>query len=190
MISEKIVLLIKENAKLLTNRLLQDLYAREETIHYRNLDRDLLYQRVYDVYSRLDAWLQGNKVKGEVRNHYIDLGRQRYHEEIPLEETVMALMLIKRHLWLFVNESNFLDSSFLLNQALEFNNRVVLFFDRAIYFTTIGYMDEMAKEKEEATRSFTSRFWHKKVPARSVQREPDTRPKGTPHEDMPGKTHQ
>jgi hypothetical protein len=163
MISEKLVTLIKDNAKLLTGRLLEDLYSREETKNYRKLDRQTLYHRVFDVYDRLDAWLLGNKVKGEVRNHYIELGRQRFHEEIPLEETLMALMLIKRHLWLFVIENNFLDSSFFLNQALEFNNSVVLFFDRAIYFTTIGYLDEMSKQKEEPSQSFLSKMIHGKT---------------------------
>lgn len=65
----------------------------------------------------------------------------------------MALMLIKRHLWLYVMENNFLDSSFLLNQALEFNNAVVLFFDRAIYFTTTGYMDELSRKMEQEKKA-------------------------------------
>jgi hypothetical protein len=165
MISEKLVALIKDNAKLLTKRLMEDLYSREETRNYRKLDKQTLYHRVFDVYNRLDAWLEGNKVKGEIRNHYIDLGRQRFHEGIPLEETVMALMLIKRHLWLFVSENNYLDSSFMLNQALEFNNRVVLFFDRAIYFTTIGYLDEMGKAKADTPQSFLSKIPRKKTSA-------------------------
>ncbi len=153
MVSEKLVSLIKDHAKLLTERLITDLYAREETKSYRKLDRQTLYHRVFDVYSRLDAWLQGNKVKGEVREHYMALGRQRFHEDIPLEETLMALMLIKRHLWLYVMENNFLDSSFLLNQALEFNNAVVLFFDRAIYFTAIGYLDELSRKMEDEKKA-------------------------------------
>jgi len=117
---------------------------------------------VFDVYSRLDSWLEGNKVKGEVRDHYLKLGSQRYHEGIPLSDVVMALMLIKRHLWLYVMEQNFFDSSFQLMQALEFNNRVVLFFDRAIYFTTIGYEMEQAKSSGESEESMFRRFFGKK----------------------------
>jgi hypothetical protein len=145
MISEKIVSRIKENASILTSRLIQDLLSREETRSYRNLDRDTLSRRVFDVYSRLDAWLLGDKSRGEIRNHYMDLGSQRFQEDIPLEETLMALMLIKRHLWLYVQEQNFFDSTFMFHQALEFNNRVVLFFDKAIYYTAMGYQDELLK---------------------------------------------
>ena len=145
MISEKLVNRIQEHASELTNRLIEDLLSREETRSYRTLDRDTLYRRVFDVYSRLDAWLSGDKAKGEIRNHYMELGRQRFREDIPLEEAVMVLMLIKRHLWLYVQEGNFFDSTFMFHQALEFNNRVVLFFDRAIYFTTMGYQDELLR---------------------------------------------
>lgn len=145
MISEKIVAIIEENADTLTNRLCKDLLSREETKGYQKLNKDLVYERVYDVYSRLEWWLQGDKRKGEIRDHYMKLGIQRFHEDIPLSDVVMALLLIKRHLWLFVQETNFFDSSFQLMQALEFNNRVVLFFDRAIYFTCVGYENEEKK---------------------------------------------
>jgi len=39
-----------------------------------------------------------------------------------------------------------LDSAYELNQALEMNNNVVYFFDRAIYYVTIGYEEEMLKD--------------------------------------------
>jgi hypothetical protein len=58
-------------------------------------------------------------------------------------------MLIKRHLWLYVQEQQFFDSTYELYQALELNNKVVLFFDRVIYLVTMGYEDELRKEKGE-----------------------------------------
>jgi hypothetical protein len=173
MISEKIITLIKENAEVLTNRLCKDVLSRDETKNYRKLDKNLVYERVFDVYSRLDSWLEGNKVKGEVRDHYMKLGAQRYHEGIPLSDVVMTLMLIKRHLWLYVMEQNFFDSSFQLMQALEFNNRVVLFFDRAIYFTTVGYEMEQAKASGESEETVFQRFFGKKQRSGEVKLHPD-----------------
>lgn len=41
--------------------------------------------------------------------------------------------------WLKVLAEGLLDTVLDLNQALELSNRVVLFFDRAIYYTTVGY---------------------------------------------------
>ncbi len=161
MISEKMVTLIKENADELAKRLCKDLLSREETKSYRKLNEDIVYERVFDVYNRLDSWLQKDKSKGEIRDHYIALGKKRFSEGIPLTEVVMALMLIKRHLWLYVLEKHFFDSSYEFQQALEFNNRVVLFFDRAIYFATMGYEKELRKAAEKAEGGFFSRLLKK-----------------------------
>lgn len=148
MISEKMVSKVKENADVLAGRLVNELLNREETKSYRKLNRNSLYERIFGVFNNLDAWLSGDKNKGEIRNHYSTLARKRFHEGIPLDELLMAFMLIKRHLWIYVQEQHFFDSTFVCNQALEFNNRVVLFFDKASYFSTKGYLEEIKKIRD------------------------------------------
>jgi cell fate (sporulation/competence/biofilm development) regulator YlbF (YheA/YmcA/DUF963 family) len=146
MIYSKLIQLIEDNAEELTRRLCKDLLSREETKNYRKLSEDVVCERVYDVYSKLDKWLSKEKQdSGEVQKYYTALGKKRYKEGIPLHEVIMALMLIKRHLWLYVREKHFFDSTYECYQALEMNNKVVLFYDRAIYFTTIGYEEELLK---------------------------------------------
>ena len=54
-------------------------------------------------------------------------------------------MLIKSHLWLYLQEKNFFNSKYELSQALELNNNVVFFFDRVIYFVTMGYEEVLLK---------------------------------------------
>jgi hypothetical protein len=147
MASDKLALMIKDNADELTKRLCKDLLSRRETRSYRGLNQDIVYERVYEVYNKLDSWLQREKGKAaEIRKYFTKLGERRYHEGIPLDEEIMTLMLIKRHLWLYVLEKHYFDSSFELQQALQFNNRVVLFFDRITYHVTNGYEQEMRKE--------------------------------------------
>ncbi len=146
MVSDKMALMIKDNADELTKRLCRDLLSREETKSYRSLDQNIVYERVYEVYNKLDSWLQSEKGKtAEIKRYFTELGKRRYHEGIPLNEEIMTLMLVKRHLWLFVLEKHYFDSSFELQQALQFNNRVVLFFDRITYHVTNGYEQEMIK---------------------------------------------
>ncbi|HOO37873.1 MAG TPA: hypothetical protein PLV78_06125 [Deltaproteobacteria bacterium] len=147
MIYSKLIQLIENNAQELTKRLCKDLLSREETKSYRKLSEDIVCERVFDVYSKLDKWLSKEKqASGEVQKYYTDLGKKRYKEGIPLHEVVLALMLIKRHLWLYVREKHFFDSTYECYQALEMNNKVVLFFDRAIYFTAMGYEEELLKK--------------------------------------------
>ena len=63
-----------------------------------------------------------------------------------MEEVVMTLVLIKRYLWLHLLEGGLMTTRLELYQALELNNKVVLYFDRAIYFAIIGYKEARAKD--------------------------------------------
>jgi hypothetical protein len=145
MIYSKLVKLIEDNQEELTIRSYKELLDREETLRYRNVPEDILKERISDVYSMLISWLNKEKRAGNIRKYYADLGKRRYSEGIPVSEVVMAFMLLKRHLWLFIMEKQFFDSTYECYQALELNNKVVLFFDRIIYFTALGYEEELDK---------------------------------------------
>lgn len=149
MIYSKLVKLIEDNQAELTRRSLKDLIDREETKCYRSVQPEMLTERVSDVFSRLVSWLNKERQSGDVQRYYTDLGKRRFHEGIPLSEVVIAFMLLKRHLWLFVTEKQFFDSTYECYQALELNNRVVLFFDRVIYFAVKGYEEEAFKSGQE-----------------------------------------
>jgi hypothetical protein len=146
MVYLKLLQFIEDNADDLTRRICKDLLTRAETKGYRILSDERLSERVYDVCSKLGSWLGKDKhTRGEIRRIYTELGRKRYREGIPLHEVVLAFMLIKRHLWLYVQEKNFFGSTYELSQALELNNNVVFFFDRVIYFVTMGYEEALLK---------------------------------------------
>ncbi len=146
MIAQKLIGIIERSGEELTQRLMKDLLVRDETRHLRDLRQNRVYAQVYDVYSMLISWLSGEKTKGKIIEHYIELGRQRYNEGIPLSEVLMVFMLIKRHLWLFAIEKKVIDPSYELQQVLELNNRVVFFFDRIIYCTAVGYEREQKED--------------------------------------------
>ncbi|HNU73864.1 MAG: hypothetical protein BWZ01_00038 [Deltaproteobacteria bacterium ADurb.BinA179] len=161
MIYSRLIKLIEDNANELTDRVYRDILTQEETKSYRTLPENVVRDRIFDVYSRLDSWLVKEKHTGEVQRSYTDLGRKRFKEGIPLHEVIMALMLIKRHLWLYVRENHFFDSTYQCFQALEMNNQVVLFFDRAVFFTIIGYEDASSSSTGGGQGVF-SRFLKKK----------------------------
>jgi hypothetical protein len=142
MITERLIKIIEKSGDELTQRLIQDLNAREETRHIRTQRQNRVYSQVYEVYSELNSWLSGGKTKGKIIDHYMELGRQRYNEGIALSEVIMVLLLIKRHLWFFAIEKKVIDPSDTVQDVLELNNRVVLFFDRIIYTVSVGYERE------------------------------------------------
>ncbi|MCD6281513.1 MAG: hypothetical protein J7J85_07890 [Deltaproteobacteria bacterium] len=153
MISQKLVDLIEQNAEELAKRFMKDLLSREETRYYKKVPEDRTHESVFEVYRNLGSWLSRKRsIKEELQKHYMKLGRQRYRENIPLNEVVMAYLLAKRHIWLFVLDKQIIDSAYELQTALDLNNRVVLFFDRVIFFITKGYEEELKKDLEKAQK--------------------------------------
>jgi len=138
-VSRKLVELIERNAHNLTMRCLRDIRTHTCCPTYHDHDEDELYNRIFNVYSQLGKWLSRVTTKQEIANHYTALGQQRRREGFALSEVIMALIIIRRHIWLKVLSEGFIDSALDLNLALELNNRVVLFFDRATYYAALGY---------------------------------------------------
>jgi hypothetical protein len=154
---------LKDDADLLSRRVVEDIYGRDETLYHRKFPEEVMYERVYDVYSTLNYWLDRARPKEEIQRHFRDFGKRRFDEGIPMHEVIMFLMLIKRHLWLYLLEKHFFESSYELMKSLELNNRVVLFFDRAILAASMGYEDELMKYVESCKeQGLVRKFFNKR----------------------------
>jgi hypothetical protein len=138
-ISDKLVNLIENNARQLSTNWLKDVRNHPTTPTYHEYDEKELYDRAFDVYSRLSKWISKETSKEEIYDHFFALGVQRRKEGFALSEVIQALIITRRHIWLKVMSEGFLDTALDMYKALELNNRVILFFDRAIHFTALGY---------------------------------------------------
>ena len=115
------------------------------THSYQDIDEKTLHDWIYDVCSRYSYWLDEDKEKGEVQQHYKDLGKERFRQDFELPEVISALYLTKRRLWEFITASREADSALNLNQIVEVSFLLVRFFDHAVLHVTEGY-EEMLRE--------------------------------------------
>jgi hypothetical protein len=138
-VSRRLVSLIERNADELTMDWLRDIRDNPNTPTYRGYDENQLYDRAFRVYSHLGKWISRETTKEEIARHYQALGAERRKEGFALSEVIQAIICTRRHLWLKILAEGLIDNVLELNQAMELNNRVVLFFDRAIYYTILGY---------------------------------------------------
>jgi hypothetical protein len=158
----KVMEVLKTDAEMLSKRVVKDLMTRGETDYHKKYSEDIMYERVFDVYSSLSYWLDRARPKEEIQKHFKEIGKKRFEDGIPMHEVIMFLMLIKRHLWLYLLEKHFFESSYELMKSLEINNRIVLFFDRAILASSIGYEEELVKYVKSSSESLLSKFFKKK----------------------------
>ncbi len=150
-LTTSLVNLIERNAESLAKRWLEIVRTHPNTPTFHLWDEQQLYTRVFKVYSNLGRSISEQTTKQDIEREYVALGRQRYAEGFALSEVIQALIISRRLLWLKIEADGFLNTALDLNLALELNNRVVLFFDRAIHFTALGY-----EEAANAARSGAS----------------------------------
>jgi hypothetical protein len=162
-ISTRLVELIERNADRLTRHWLADVKRRPETRTYRNYPDDVLYRRVHEVYRNLGKWICRETTVEEIARVYTALGRQRFEEGFAPSEVLEALILSRRHLWLLVLHEGFLETALDLHAALDLNARAVLFFDRSMYYTALGF--EQATAEAAAKQAAIE-----KAPARRLRR--------------------
>jgi hypothetical protein len=146
MISQSLVELIEKNSEKLTQQWLADVRQNAHTPFYHTFNEDYLSERSLDMYRRLGHWLSIETPKDETARFFRKYGHERYREGFPLPELIYSFILFRRHLWLYILHVGFLDSAYDLLRALELNNRVILFFDRALYNMVTGY-EEAQKSK-------------------------------------------
>ena len=141
-LSQNLIDLIEKNADMVTRSWLHDVRQHGDTLGYHRCNEKKLYDRAYAVYSQIGKWVSRETTKEDIAKYFKAMGRERRKEGFKLDEVVYALILEKRHLWLKVLSSGMLDTALDMYVALELNNRVVLFFDRAIFYTVQGYEEE------------------------------------------------
>ncbi|HQF07510.1 MAG TPA: hypothetical protein PKX62_05305 [Spirochaetota bacterium] len=141
-LANKFVKLIEESHEEITEIFMNDLLRHPETEAYRNSDRDDVYRFSDLVYKDLSVWISKEFSKEKIEERYGKMGKERCEAGIPVEQVLKALVLQRRHIWLFVMDKMYGDTTDYM-EALELNNRVTLYFDRAMIAMVKGYMKMM-----------------------------------------------
>jgi len=170
-ISRRLVELIERNADRLTEAWLADVKKRPETPTYHGYPDDVLHRRVHDVYRHLGKWISRETTIDEIARVYTALGRQRFAEGFSPSEVLEALILTRRHLWLLVLREGFLETALDMQQALDLNARAVLFFDRSMYYTALGF-EKAAADSAAKAEPTPAKPRARRIRRRSAQAEP------------------
>jgi hypothetical protein len=140
MLSAYLVRMIENHAEDLTREVLDDLTHNPRTPAWHALSPDEIHRRVYDLYHNLGHWL-ADKSEVSVERTYPQLGRERFHEGVPLQEVVFATTLVKDHLRNFVRRAGVVYSALELHREVELNLMIGHFFDTALFYAVKGYED-------------------------------------------------
>jgi len=138
MLAYRLVRLIEMHSDALAAGLLAKVQDSELTRSYRNVEPEELKQRVYEVYRHLGDWLLG-KSAFDIEQRYEEIGTRRVHQGVPISELIWVIILTKENLWEFLKKENIMDRPVEVFGELEMLQLLDQFFDRAIYYASVGY---------------------------------------------------
>ena len=102
-----------------------------------------LNERVYEVYRHLGEWLMG-KDEHQLEQRYLQIGARRAGQQVPMSEVIWVIVLTKDNLWEFIKKESVLEHPVEVFGELEMLQLLEQFFDRAIYYASVGYEQAVA----------------------------------------------
>jgi len=134
----RLVRLIETHSEALAAGLLDQVQNSELTRGYQNVPPEELKERVYEIYRHLGEWLMG-KDELYLEQRYLQIGARRVCQRVPLSEVIWVIVLTKENLWEFIKKEAVLERPVEVFGELEMLQLLEQFFDRAIYYASVGY---------------------------------------------------
>jgi hypothetical protein len=145
LISDKLVELVEKHSDQIISRWVERLKIDPTTSSYHQ-NTEFLGEKAERILRQLGRWVSYDTPKDEVGKRYAADGIELFKMHVPLCEAVRAMYLLRRTLWLFVENESAFNTAIEMHQMKELNDRVILFFDRAEYYLIRGYMEEMNRK--------------------------------------------
>ena len=152
MLAYKLVRLIETNSAALAAGLLSKVRSSELTRSYQNVPSADLKDRVGDIYSHLGEWLLG-KSSFDIEQRYQEIGAQRVHQGVPVSELIWVIILTKENLWEFLQKESIPERPIEAFGELEMLQLLDQFFDRAIYYASVGYERALTAHQQPTVRT-------------------------------------
>jgi len=135
----KLVQHMKTNADSMSEGLIQKIRSSDRCSELlRRVPAEEQKRYALEIYRDLTDWL-AVEIDSLVELRYVDLGIQRAHQGVSLSNVFWAVCIAREYLW------DYMQQECLLEEPVEFWGGVMLlrslsqFFDRALYFTLVGY---------------------------------------------------
>ena len=142
----RLVRLIETHSQSLATCLLDRVRDSDLTENYqRNVPGEELRDRVYEIYRHLGEWLIA-KDESQLEQRYLEIGARRAVQRVPMSEVIWVIIMTKENLWEFVKKEAVLERPVEVFGELEMLQLLEQFFDRAIYYASIGYELEITEQ--------------------------------------------
>jgi hypothetical protein len=135
---------------------LEDTFDKREMLSHYQLGKEMLQDLSDSILSEFTTNIDRRTTVETIADRYVQLGIRCCEDGLSYSEMVRVLILLKRHIWLFFQESNFAGQPFDVRSIVALNNRTALFFDRAIYYFLVGFEQAASDDATELESLYTT----------------------------------
>lgn len=126
-----------------------DVKKNKRTAHYQDIPDEKLVVQAVKFYSQLRNMLVADNRYDKAQEFFMHYARTCYESGIPLHESIYALNMMRRHMWLYAEFQAIFINAIEHNQAIDSVMRIMLLIDYAVYEITQYYQDRIRLETKQ-----------------------------------------
>jgi hypothetical protein len=138
MIALKLVRLIERHSEELAHSLIRKIESSPKSSELKRIPRNEIESRAFEIYMHLSEWLL-NKTEYDIERTYVELGKHRCRQGIAFNHVFWGILLTKENLWDFLQRESVEENALQLRGEFELLRMLDQFFDRALYYLSVGY---------------------------------------------------
>ncbi len=143
--SLKLLDLMANNSEAIARNWANDVIKNAKTPFYHYLNTDYLIPQAADFYRRLSGVYALKNPYPAIHDCMSKFAEKRFNEGVPLHEALYAIILMRRHIWLYAEFQAIFITITEQHQALDSQTRTLLIFDYIAYVVTEKYVSLMGQ---------------------------------------------
>ena len=140
-LADRLMDLCDQNAEQIAEQWYKSLITNPRTHTFRSNPKESCIRHAVFLFKNLRRMYFADNPYEDVI-HILDAtgyAEEQYGRSIPLAEAIYALILVRRHIWLYAESSALFNTASDMYPALQSTNRILLLFDYAIYMVIQKY---------------------------------------------------
>ena len=144
--SIKLLDVLEANIDEIAGQWATDVKRNKRTPHYQDIPDEKLVLQAIKFYSQLRNMLIAPNRYDKAQEFFMHYARTCYENGIPLHESIYALNMMRRHMWLYAEFQAIFINAIEHNQAIDSVMRIMLLIDHAVFEITQYYQDRIRLE--------------------------------------------
>jgi hypothetical protein len=149
----KLIETIEYKAQAIAEQWYKNVKMNPKTPVFHAMPQSKAMELALNFYSNFRKLFDTDKPFEEAHVLFSKFAEQCYDERIPLPQAIYSLILMRRHMWLYVEYQAVFETAVEQRHALESQSRMILMFDYAEYVVILTYDELIRKEIEDKFKS-------------------------------------